>query len=100
MTNKDIAFVSFYDADVGQVKFCIVNRAQVQGAIDRALIITVPPDAAENSNEPITDDDARRLGGMAFLCHGKRHPELRARFQITTEHPVDWNPITPPDLGS
>jgi hypothetical protein len=92
VSNKDVAFVSFYDADVGQVKFCIVARSQVQSAIDRTLSISVPPDAPENSTEPITDDDARRLGGMALLCHGKMHPELRARFQITTEHALDWNP--------
>lgn len=98
MTQGEVAFISFYDEYTGQVKFCIVPRAQVQGVIDRALTISVPPDAPEHSTAPLTDEDARKLGGMALLCHANKHTELRDRLEITTAAPIDWSPTRPPSL--
>jgi len=96
-TNKrEFAFISFYDEDTQQVKFCVVPRQHVQASIDSAVTLTAPPDAPENSTEPITDEDARKLGGIAYLCHAREHVELRQRLQITTEQPVDWAPPKPP----
>ena len=95
MSNES-AFISYYDEQTQQIKFCVVQRASVQTAIDRALTIPVPPDTPENSDTPITDEIARKLGGMAILCHTKAHPELRTRLQITTEAPMVWTPPKPP----
>jgi hypothetical protein len=95
MSKNEVAFISFYDEDAQQLKFCIVPRAHVQTSIDRALVMSVPPNAPEHSNEPITDEDARKLGGMAYLCHAKEHAELRERLQITTEEPMNWSPARP-----
>jgi hypothetical protein len=92
MNKHESAFISFYDEASGQVKFCVVLRDRVQAAIDRALTMSVPPDAPEHSQELITDEDARKLGGMAILVHAKAHPELRERLRITTEAPMNWTP--------
>jgi hypothetical protein len=89
------AFISYYDEHTQQVKFCVVPRARVQSAIDRALAIPVPPDASENADGQLTDEDARKLGGIAILCHTKAHPELLPRLQITTEAPMNWTPTKP-----
>ncbi|MGF6368519.1 hypothetical protein OKW40_001269 [Paraburkholderia sp. RAU6.4a] len=96
MTKPDRASVIFYDADTQQLKMCTVSRVHVQAAIDRALAITIPPDAPENSMLPVTDEDARKLGGMAILIQAIAHPELRERLKITTEQPMDWAPAKPP----
>ncbi|SDR21599.1 hypothetical protein SAMN05445850_3344 [Paraburkholderia tuberum] len=45
---------------------------------------------------PVTDEDARKLGGMAILIQAIAHPELRERLKITTEQPMDWAPAKPP----
>ncbi|EEA02567.1 conserved hypothetical protein [Burkholderia sp. H160] len=96
MTKPDRASIIFYDTDTQQLKMCTVSRVHVQAAIDRALAITIPPDAPENSPLPVTDEDARKLGGMAILIQAMAHPELRERLQITTERPMDWAPAKPP----
>ena len=90
MTKREVAFVSFYDSDTGQVRFCIVPRSRVQGAIENALVLNIPPSAPDDSRDPLTDEDARKLGGMALLCHGKEHPELRDRLKITGGESVTW----------
>ncbi|MBC8740813.1 hypothetical protein F6X40_29785 [Paraburkholderia sp. UCT31] len=95
LVSNESAFISYYDEQTQQIKFCVVQRAHVQSAIDRALTIPVPPDAPENSDTPITDEDARKLGSMAMLCHTKAHPELRARRQVTTEAPLVWTQVKP-----
>jgi hypothetical protein len=96
MTKSDRASIIFYDADTRQLKMCTVSRSHVQSALDRALAITIPPDAPENSDAPVTDEDARKLGGMAILIQAMAHPELRARLKITTEAPMDWTPPRSP----
>ncbi|NML33413.1 hypothetical protein [Paraburkholderia antibiotica] len=96
MNKRESAFISFYDKETGQVKFCVVLRERVQAAIDRALTLTLPPDAPDHSQAPFTDEDARKLGAMALLAHGNAHPELRERLEITTEAPMDWTPVEPP----
>ncbi|WP_239482951.1 hypothetical protein [Paraburkholderia sp. C35] len=98
--NNEVAFVSFYDETTAQIKFCLVSRSAVQGAIDNALVMTVPPDASEHSVDPITDEDARKLGGMALLCHGKAHPELLGRLKIATEAPLNWTQTSAPGSDS
>jgi len=92
MSQRQNAVISFFDERTGQVKFCVVPRQFVQATIDRVMAISVPPDAAENSDAPFTDEDARKLGGMAVLSLAAANPELRARLQITTEAPMNWTP--------
>ena len=94
MIQPEKATIVFYDADTQQLKMCTVSRSSVQSAIDRAMTLTIPPDAPENSRERVTDEDARKLGGMAILIQAMTHPELRDRLRITTETPMNW---TPPD---
>ncbi|MFC0402856.1 hypothetical protein [Paraburkholderia rhizosphaerae] len=96
MKDTEIAFISFYDEDTQQVKFCVVPRSRVRLVIDSALALPIPPDAPGDAAVQITDEDARKLGAMALLCHTKRHPELRDRLRITTEAPLEWAPLTPP----
>ena|GEM_PF-3175002 len=58
MSNES-AFISYYDEQTQQIKFCVVQRASVQTAIDRALTIPVPPDTPENSD--IKEEITKRL---------------------------------------
>ncbi|WP_321876022.1 hypothetical protein [Paraburkholderia bannensis] len=95
MSHQQTAFISFYDEHSGQVKFCVVPRQFVQAAIDRVMTISVPPGAPEHSDIPFTDEDARKLGGMAIMAIAGANPELRSRLQITTEAPVEWTPPAP-----
>lgn len=96
MSQRQTAFISFYDEHSGQVKFCVVPRQFVQSAIDRVMTISVPPDAPEHSDIPFTDEDARKLGGMAIMAIAGANPELQSRLQITTEVPMEWRPTKPP----
>jgi len=98
MSKREFAFISFYDEATQQVKFCVVPRAQIQASIDRALVLSAPPDAPERPTDPITDEDARKLGGIAYMCHAREHVELRERLQITTEEPMNWSPTPPPSI--
>ncbi|NIF76560.1 hypothetical protein F3J20_03970 [Paraburkholderia sp. Cy-641] len=88
------ASIIFYDEDAQQLMICNVFRRDVQGVIDNALARTggmrVPPDEADHSMRPLTDEDARKLGGLAILVQAGVHPELRERLQITTAEPVNW----------
>ncbi|WP_238295265.1 hypothetical protein [Caballeronia novacaledonica] len=97
MVKGEVAFVSFYDSDTGQVRFCIVPRSRVQAAIDNALVMNIPPSAPDDSREPFTDEDARKLGGMVLLCHGKQHPELRERLQFVGAESVSWTSADRPE---
>jgi hypothetical protein len=90
-----MAFISYYDEQAGQIRFCVVPRKFIQSSIDRVMSIAVPPDAPEHSAEPFTDEDARKLGGMAILTLAGPNPELRARLRITTDEPMQW-PNRPP----
>lgn len=95
------ATIVFYDEETEQIKMCTVFRKDVQAVIDREMArtggMTVPPDAEPHEELPITDEDARKLGGMAILMQAGAHPELRARLQMTTAEPVSWGPIRPPE---
>jgi hypothetical protein len=95
MTKQPCASILFYDEETGQLRLCNVLRAQVQTAMNSATTMAVPPHLPEHSTEPITDEDARQLGGMMILLQGYAHPELRERFHITTERPTSWT-IEPP----
>lgn len=97
MKDRQTAFITFYDEETGQVKFCVVPRPLVQTAISRVMAIAVPPDAPEHSTAAFTDDDARKLGGMAIMALSGPNPELRSRLQISTETPVDWSHRAPPE---
>ncbi|SMG45151.1 hypothetical protein [Paraburkholderia susongensis] len=92
MSRGQTAFIAFFDEHTGQVKFCVVPRQFVQSAIDRVMTISVPPDAPEHSDTPFTDEDARKLGGIAVLTIAGANPELQERLQITTEAPMEWTP--------
>ncbi|WP_321954720.1 hypothetical protein [Paraburkholderia bannensis] len=89
MSKPERASIVFYDADTQQLKMCTVLRSRVESAIEWGMARTIPPDAPENSDAPVTDEDARKLGGMAILVQAIVHPELRARVQITTEAPME-----------
>src|ERR1700687_3379159 len=96
IATKDTACITFYDEKIQTVRTCTVPRSHVQTAIDRALVLNVPPDAPEHSDQPITNEDARKLGGMAYLILATNYPELRARLKITTAEPINWSPIPKP----
>lgn len=93
------ATIVFYDEEMEQVRICTVFRKEVQAVIDREIArsggMTIPPDAEANDARPLTDEDARQLGGLAILMQAGVHPELRPRLQITTKVPVDWTPTKP-----
>ncbi|MGN6082033.1 hypothetical protein [Trinickia sp.] len=93
MVTKDRAVVTYYDSETQTVKTCVVLKDRVQGAIDRAVQHSVAPEAAD---APITDEDARLLGGTTFLILAAGYPEMRARLQITTKEPMTWEPPAPP----
>ncbi|OLL27977.1 hypothetical protein BTH42_30245 [Burkholderia sp. SRS-W-2-2016] len=90
------ASIIFYDENTGQIKVCSVMRSKIQPLLDKALTMNVPPDSADHSDQPITDEDARQVGGLAILLQGYANPELRARLQIATAEPMDWAPVIPP----
>ncbi|QYD67489.1 hypothetical protein KZJ38_14140 [Paraburkholderia edwinii] len=95
---KEIAFVSFYDEETQLVKCCLVPRHKVRAAIDHASPVSIPLSAPDDSRAPITDEDARHLGGIALVCHTKLHPELLDRLQITFAAPVQWTPVARPSV--
>ncbi|RKP50409.1 hypothetical protein D7S89_04655 [Trinickia fusca] len=94
------ATIVFYDEETEQVKMCTVFRREVQSVIDREIArsggMTIPPDAEAHDARPLTDEDARRLGGLVILMQAGAHPELRGRLQITTAEPVSWESTRPP----
>ncbi|AIP70963.1 hypothetical protein [Burkholderia pseudomallei] len=100
MEKPSRATIVFYDEDSEQIRMCTVLRKEVQAVIDREMArsggMTIPPDAEPNDARPITDEDARKLGGIAILMQAGAHPKLRERLQITTAEPVTWTPIRPP----
>lgn len=99
MTKAPRATIIFYDEDTQQIMLCNVPRKDVQSTINDAIARTggmkVPPDEPDHSTRPLTDEDARKLGGLAILVQAGVHAELRARLQITTAQPVQWN-VPPP----
>jgi hypothetical protein len=88
------AAIVFYDEETGEFKVCNVQRSKLQPFIDRAVVMPVPLDEHDAT---ITDEDARRLGGMLMLMQGHTNPELRDRFKITTEQPMSWEATQRPD---
>ncbi|WP_244829524.1 hypothetical protein [Caballeronia sp. TF1N1] len=101
MTKPSRASIVIYDEDAGQLKLFNVFRKDVQSIIERELArsggVTIPPTAIEHGNEPITDEDARKLGCIAILMQASVHTDLRDRLAITTSEPVDWKPVQRPD---
>ena len=100
MDKQARATIIFYDDETEQIKLCTVFRKEVQAVIDREIArsggMTIPPGAEAHEAQPITDEDARKLGGLAILMQAGAHPELRERLQITTAEPVDWtSPLHP-----
>jgi hypothetical protein len=90
MTKPPRAAIFFYDEDSQEFKVCNVQRSQVQGLIDRAMAMPVLLEEQDTPNAAITDEDARRLGGMLMLMQGTTNPDLRERFKFATERPMDW----------
>ncbi|MBR8342587.1 hypothetical protein [Burkholderia ambifaria] len=101
MSKPRRATIVFYDEDTEQVTLCTVFRNDVQAVLDREMnagvAITIPPHAEPNDGCPITDEDARRLGGMALLMQAGVHPELRERLKFAEAGSVDWSPVRRPD---
>jgi hypothetical protein len=93
MQKREKAFITFYDAQTNTLKVCSVAKESIQSSIDRALVLTVAP---EQSDENVTDEHARQLGGLAIHILAAGIPELQARIRITTKEPVDWSPIPKP----
>ncbi|SAL16768.1 hypothetical protein AWB71_00665 [Caballeronia peredens] len=91
------AAIFFYDEHSQQFKICNVQRSQVQGLIDRAMPMPVPLEGQNTPNAAITDEDARRLGGMLMLMQGGTNPDLRERFKFATERPMNWESTKRPD---
>ena len=87
MSKPPRAAIVFYDEDFREFKICNVLRSKVQALIDHATVMPVP---LEEHDAAITDEDARRLGGMVMLMQGHTNPELRERFKFTTERPMNW----------
>lgn len=87
------ASIVFYDEATGQIKICNVLRSKVQDLLDSSMSVAVPPEAPEHSEQPITNEDARQLGGMMILLQGYANPELRERLQITTAEQINWAPL-------
>ena len=94
MTKPPRATIVFYDEDCKEFKTCNVLRSKVQALIEHATVMPVP---LEECDGAITDEDARRLGGMVMLMQGHTNPELRERFKITTERPMNWEPPQRPE---
>lgn len=92
--NRNPTFIVIYDENIQTVKACVVPREEVQGAIERAMKHDL---GLASPDEPITDEHARLLGGMAFLILASGYPEMRPRLQITTKQPVNWTPVLHPD---
>nr|WP_223965155.1 hypothetical protein [Burkholderia diffusa] len=90
------ASIVFYDEDTGQLKVCNVLRSKIQTVLNSAMSMPVPPESSEHSDQPVTDEDARQLGGMLILLQGFANPELRDRLQISTDAPMNWTPMKPP----
>jgi hypothetical protein len=100
MSKPSCVTIISYDEDAQQLKMFTVLQREVQSVIDlenaRGGGMTFPPDAEARSTAPLTDEDARKLGGMAMLLQAAAHPELRERLQITTAAPMDWSPVARP----
>ncbi|WP_051888256.1 hypothetical protein [Caballeronia sordidicola] len=92
MAANDNVFITFYDDESDTFKYSWLRRSTVEPFLDRAPLDALPSPAA---GAPITNEDARLLGGMAFLSMVGRRQSLRERLQITTAAPMDW---TPPDV--
>ncbi|WP_028225284.1 hypothetical protein [Paraburkholderia ferrariae] len=87
MIKSPRAAIVFYDEDSQEFKICNVLRSKVQALIDNATVMPVP---LEEHDAAITDEDARRLGGMVMLMQGHTNTGLRERFKITIERPMKW----------
>jgi hypothetical protein len=88
------ATIIFYDEEAQQLKQINIFRRDVQSAIDREMARGMPmtiPFPAEDEHTPLTDEDARKLGCMAFLQQASVFPEVRARLRITLAEPVNWD---------
>jgi hypothetical protein len=97
MAANDKVFITFYDDESDTFKYSWLRRSTVEPFLDRAPIDALPSPAP---GAPITNEDARLLGGMAFLSLvGGRH-NLRDRLEIATTTPMDWTPPVPPAISA
>lgn len=92
MATSDIAFVVLYDEETQQFTASTVAKSRIESAMGKAIRLDVAP---EQKDEPITDEHARLLGGMAFLVLASGYPELRSRLQVTTKEPMKWDSVRP-----
>ncbi|KVR21649.1 hypothetical protein WK13_34495 [Burkholderia ubonensis] len=100
MSKPQRATIVYYDEDTEQVTLCTVFRRDIETVLRReasqGVTLTIPPHAEPNDGCPITDEDARRLGGIALLMQATANPELRDRLQFKTEGPMDYSPVKRP----
>ena len=96
MSKRTHASIVFYDEESQQLKLITVSRHELQAVIDKEMArsggMTIPPTAEDGDTEPLTDEDARRLGCMVMLMQAYDYPEFRARLKVSTAEPVDWDP--------
>jgi hypothetical protein len=93
MATNDKAFITFYDDQSDTFKYSWLRRSTIQPFLDRAPVDALPSPAP---GAPITNEDARLLGGMTFLNLIGGHESLRDRLKITTATPMDWTPPVAP----
>lgn len=101
MSKPQRATIVYYDEDTGQVTLCTVFRRDIEAVLRReaqnGVTLTIPPHAEPKDGCPITDEDARRLGGIALLMQATANPELRGRLKFEEAQPINWSPVQRPD---
>ncbi|QIN60194.1 hypothetical protein SBC1_01690 [Caballeronia sp. SBC1] len=95
MAANDKVFITFYDDESDAFKYSWLRRSTVEPFLDRAPIDALPSPAP---GAPITNEDARLLGGMAFMSLVGGRQSLRDRLEIVTATPMDWTPPVPPTM--
>jgi hypothetical protein len=95
MADNDKVFILYYDDERDTFRYSWLRRSAVEPFLDRAPVDALPSPAP---GAPITDEDARLLGGMAFMSMTGGRQSLRDRLEITTAAPMDWTPPAAPPL--
>jgi hypothetical protein len=93
MKKRSRAVIVYYDEDAGVLKAGTAFLADLMPSHGRMLSVDLPFD----SDDVITDEDARKVGGLAIMQIAAAIPELREKLRITTAQPMDWTPVKRPD---
>jgi hypothetical protein len=91
LTKPQRVTLVFYNEEVRQIQICTVVRSEVERVLERQITrgtaMTVPL-GSEDADPKMYDDVLKQIGGIAVLSQGIANPELRSRFQFTTENPM------------